>query len=250
MAITSLVATTELEAVNGMLSAIGEAPISDVDAATQADVEMAVNILRDTCREIQSLGWKFNTEHALAVAPSVSGFSWTDPDASTLAIDIFRPPTGLISFTISPLASQISAAVGGLLDVSLRPSKQYTTGSPAAAVLVFYDRARNRDGFPATENRDFLYIDPVWLFDYAMLPESARRLIILVATRRFIESTLGEANLVNFKFPDQQDALRALVREQGIRDTASLLDHPDSARIFGGRPRTTALYTGRLTRPL
>ena len=248
--INNLAATTELEAVNGMLSAIGEAPITDVDAATQADADMAINILRDTCREVQSFGWRFNTEFGLAIAPSVSDFSWTEPDGDALLIDIFRPPSGLISFTISPVASQIGYTVGGLLDVELRPSKQYTTGSPAAAVSVFYDRARNRDGFPATENRAFLYIDPVWLFDFTSLPEVARRYVTILASRRFVQSVLGEQTLAGFKQQDELIALRALSREQGTRDTASLLDHPDTARIFGGRPRTTGLFTSSRLRPI
>ncbi|UOF81178.1 tail tubular protein A [Caudoviricetes sp.] len=240
--INNLAATTELEAINAMLSAIGEAPIADVDTATQADAATAIGILRGTCREVQTQGWRFNTEFALAIAPSVEDFAWTEPNGDSLDIDIWLPPAGLISFSVTPLSGQIGSQFGGLMDLELRPSKQYTAGSPAAAVQVFYDRARNRDGFPASENRELLYIDPVWLFDFTQMPEVARRLVVIMATRRFVQSVLGEVTLVGFQQQDQNIALRALMREQGLRDQASMLDHPDVSRMFGGRPRMTGIF--------
>lgn len=245
MAITNLAPTTELEAVNAMLSAIGEAPIEDVDDSTQSDVALAVNILRNACREVQSMGWRFNTEFGLAVAPAVEGFSWTDPDGETVSIDIFTPPAGMFSFEVTPLPGQILSTYSSLIDVVLRPSKQYEVSDDP--VLVFYDRARNRDGFPAGE-REFLYIDPVFLFDFAMLPEAARRYMTVLAARRFVQESLGDVTVVGYTEREENMALRELVRKEGNRDNYSLLDHPDSFRMFLGRPRLTGIAMTRRTR--
>ena len=57
--------TTQLEAVNTMLSAIGETPTTDaiIAADSSADVVMAVQILDEVTKEIESQGWNFNTEY-------------------------------------------------------------------------------------------------------------------------------------------------------------------------------------------
>jgi hypothetical protein len=56
----SLNATTELEAVNIMLTAVGSSPVSDLTGG--AEVAIAKNILTETRREVLSRGWAFNYE--------------------------------------------------------------------------------------------------------------------------------------------------------------------------------------------
>lgn len=55
-----LIALTELDAINLMLSSIGSDPVSDLDE-TDVDVANAKRILEDTSRNIQRQGWDFNT---------------------------------------------------------------------------------------------------------------------------------------------------------------------------------------------
>jgi hypothetical protein len=52
---------TELDAVNAMLSAIGEAPVSMLEG-TNADVALAQSILLEVSRAVQTEGWPFNSE--------------------------------------------------------------------------------------------------------------------------------------------------------------------------------------------
>ncbi len=58
---TQITPTTELQAVNTMLSTIGEAPVNSITGTTTVDVSVAKNILDETSMSIQSLGWNFNT---------------------------------------------------------------------------------------------------------------------------------------------------------------------------------------------
>lgn len=69
MAVTK---TTELQAVNTMLSAIGEAPISTLQPTNEtADVTIAKNVLEEVSRETQSIGWHFNRETDVTLTPTV-----------------------------------------------------------------------------------------------------------------------------------------------------------------------------------
>lgn len=62
--------TTELEAVNDILSVLGEAPVSTLEDNGRVDAAVAVTILRSTSRSIQSAGWVWNTEKAYVLTPN------------------------------------------------------------------------------------------------------------------------------------------------------------------------------------
>jgi hypothetical protein len=59
--------TTELEAINVMLSAVGSSPVNSLDGG--AEVAIARNILRETRREVLSRGWSFNYETEVKMTP-------------------------------------------------------------------------------------------------------------------------------------------------------------------------------------
>ena len=62
MAFISLTPMSELEAVNLLLSAIGEAAVSSLETATTVEVTQAKNLLSNVNRAAQQKGWHFNTE--------------------------------------------------------------------------------------------------------------------------------------------------------------------------------------------
>jgi hypothetical protein len=76
----SVNATTELEAVNIMLTAVGSSPTSSLTGG--AEVSMAKNILLETRRAVLSQGWAFNYETEVTMTPSDSQI--------TLAENVFR----------------------------------------------------------------------------------------------------------------------------------------------------------------
>lgn len=63
---------TELEAVNVMLSVIGEAPINTLTGAATVDVIQAKAILSQVSREVQSIGWHFNIERDYPLVPDIN----------------------------------------------------------------------------------------------------------------------------------------------------------------------------------
>lgn len=227
--ITNLAATTELEAVNAMLSAIGEAPLpsgTDLGSVTQPDVAMALSLLRASARDVQAMKWKFNTEFGYELAPATT-LAWAGTDGSTATLNIFTPPSEMIGFSLTPTADQVN------LDLIVRrPRSNAITGSPAQ---VFYDRALNRDGLDSTKF-PFLYINPVWLFDFEQMPEEARAFITVRSARQFIQQTVGSTTLSGFTDADEQLAYRNLKRAHGEEDAYNMFNSMTTARFLGQRP--------------
>ena len=58
---TTYESTSELEAVNTILSAIGEAPVNSLTGSLPIDATQAQNLLKEISREIQAAGWHFNS---------------------------------------------------------------------------------------------------------------------------------------------------------------------------------------------
>ena len=60
--------TTELEAINTILSTIGEAPLNTLTGSLPVDGTIAKNVLSEVAREVQSQGWHFNTHINVTLA--------------------------------------------------------------------------------------------------------------------------------------------------------------------------------------
>jgi len=80
--------TTKLNAVNTMISVIGEAPVNSLGGtAVPVTVVQAENTLDETSRAIQSEGWHFNTEHEYTLTPNTFDSKIILPN-NTLRIDL------------------------------------------------------------------------------------------------------------------------------------------------------------------
>jgi len=223
---------TQLDAVNIMLSAIGEAPVEVIEGVTDPDVVMAVNVLNETRRELCLQPWKFNTEDDLELAYDDT-LTWTEPDATTTDLYVFYFPTGLNSFQMYSITEQLGS---NLISVVARQAKQYTTGEPATRPMVFYDRLNNRDGFPQDDDRTSIWIDAVWdQTDWNYLPPTARRLIAVIAANRFAAKAVGSEKLVAFSQDDVKLATRNFMRDQSPARRHNALLQPDLVAAMGDR---------------
>jgi len=236
----SVIATTELEAVNLMLSTIGEAPLADqtaLDNATAEDVVAAKSILKTQMRRCLLKKWEFNTELSLRIDPTDDDFSWTDPDGTSQTIGVYKPPAGLLDFQVSLTSAQQGAQY---IDTVIRPSKQYV--ETLLPVLVFYDRYNNRDGFLASE-RSYIEIDAVWSMDFTDLPEVARQYITIKAARLFQKSVVGDRALHVLTEEDEVEAWKDLKRRHGLKTDLNMLDNADVSKHLGLRPRGPSGYS-------
>tara|TARA_Y100000401_G_scaffold4026_1_gene2817 strand:- start:6390 stop:6998 length:609 start_codon:yes stop_codon:yes gene_type:complete len=68
MAFPTTNAQTELAAVNEILAAVGQAPVTTLEQ-TNPDVSIAYDTLKNVSREVQAEGWSFNKEHHYPFSP-------------------------------------------------------------------------------------------------------------------------------------------------------------------------------------
>jgi hypothetical protein len=68
----SLYSTTELDAINYILGAVGQAPVTTIDQLNP-DVAIAYDTLQQENRQIQEEGWTFNWEYEYPFTPDNNG---------------------------------------------------------------------------------------------------------------------------------------------------------------------------------
>ena len=240
MALDNLAATTELEAVNALLRAIGEAPIASLGSG-QPDEDMALSILEAVMKEVLSEGWRFNTEIGHEIAPEASTYDWVDSAGETTTLNIFLPPADLLDFQVANVSGQEH------LDLLIRKADRYPDGSGTGETILFYDRIENRDGLDE-DDHPYLYIDIVRFMDWSVLPEVARRYIVAVAARRF-RGTLDETpTTLPFTDLDVRKAYRQLIKSEGTDRNRNIFNHPDAWEGRGRRAGRSYHFTRLTTR--
>ena len=223
--ITSINPLTELEAVNEMLSSVGEAPLpadTDLSAATAQDILLALQILRKTTRDVQTEGWRFNSEKGVALEPvGLVAYGST-------TLGVFKVPAGVLKW------KQTACQENQTIDLVERPSKVYREADEP--VMVLYDRLANRDGVAQAA----VYLDLVWGFNFTQMPEIVRTYAAVRSARLFAEKAMGSSTLSSFTEAHEYAALRALKDDQGEVEQLNLFNHPESYDARGRRPRPDA----------
>ena len=83
---------TELSAVNSILGSIGQSPITSltasggIDPLANPEISIIVNILSETNKNVQAMGWHFNSEEGIEVSPDSAGNFVVPADA--IAYDV------------------------------------------------------------------------------------------------------------------------------------------------------------------
>jgi hypothetical protein len=238
--IINIVATTELEAINAMLRAIGLQPVlqADLDALNGDDITNAVGVLRDATREVLAQGWRFNTKFGKEIAPAGS-YAWVDSSGVTTTLNIFKRPSTALAWRLTDTYKNIN------VDLIEALSDRYQEA--AANVMVLYDRVKNRDGVEQSTH-PFLYLDVTLAMDFEKMPDAARRYALLKATRRFVQGN-GEQGLTRLSSEDEQIAYKLLAKEHGLRQDVNLFDSADSFYALGMRPMNFGGGLSRIVYP-
>ena len=172
------VPVNELEAVNMLLAAVGEAAVSSLETATTVDVTQAKNLLSNINREVQQKGWHFNTEWDVVLS--------LDSDS--------RIPLGTTVLSI------------------YSPSKLTTIrgreGSP-----FLYDLSNNTFTWTASVN-DAVTIT---LLDFEDIPQTARQYITTKAARIFQEEIIGQVSAEAVNRQEEVEAYADLLDDEGER---------------------------------
>ena len=70
MSFPTYAVSTELDAVNQILSSVGQAPVTTLDLQNP-EVSIAINTLREVSKQVQLEGWTFNTERDYTMSRDV-----------------------------------------------------------------------------------------------------------------------------------------------------------------------------------
>ena len=199
---TQITPTTELRAVNTMLSTIGEAPVNSITGTTTVDVSVAKNILDETSMSIQSQGWNFNTNY----------------EYKSLSLD---------SDNKIPLPSNC-------VKIDANKSIRYINFTIRNGFL--YDMEKDTDVFTSVPNS----VDIVLVQQFEHLPEYARRYITSKAARRFAARTIGDGELTQLAATDEQEAYIAFQQADSRSADVNILEgDANTFSIINRVPRRT-----------
>ena len=192
MASTTIDLDTELSAVNSILGAIGQAPVTSL-VYDNPEISFIYNLLRDANVDTQAEGWHFNTERHVKYTPdSVSG-------KIAIANDVLQ------------------------MDVSEGWSTR--TYDVVRRNGYLYDKIDHTDDFSTIESLD---LDVVKLQNYEDLPVIFRRYITYRASRMAATQLVANPKLV--ELIAQQEALSraALMEYECYQGNHSMFGFPEN----------------------
>jgi hypothetical protein len=187
--------TTRLEAVNTILGAVGEAPVTSLTSTT-ADAAVAQNVLEEVSREVQAEGWNFNTEKNVPFVRDESGH--------------INLPTNVLKFDV--IASN------------------YPDINPVVRGTRVYDVENHTYVFTTD-----LKAEVVYFLDFTELPEMARRYITVKAARLYHDRFVGSNELHSFTSQDEERARWALRAENATSSDHNFFNNRFGASILRRR---------------
>ena len=185
--------TTELDAVNVMLTSIGESPINTLGSGLQ-EAEIAEVVLDNVSRDIQSAGWHFNTEIRYKLIRTAN---------KTINL-----PSNVVKIDKTNLLRDYN------IDVVERGRQ-------------LYDRIGNKYTFD-----DDIEVDMVVLLPFDEIPEVARRYITLRAARTYQQRMIGNDTLSKMLVTDEQQAWISLREAEAEVSDYTIFDNYDTYRAL------------------
>ena len=176
MASTTIDNETELSAVNAILGAIGQSPVTSLNF-TNPEVGFIYNLLRDANVDLQAEGWHFNTEKHVTYTPDANG-------KIAIGNDILKMDT-------------TDGWVDRTHDVVKRNG-------------FLYDKQSHSDDFSGHSGG--IKLDIVKLISYEDLPEVFKRYIIHKASVRAATQLVGNAQLAQL-LAQQEAVSRSAIME-------------------------------------
>ena len=168
----TVAATTELECINIMLAAIGEAPVNSLTGTVPVDVRMAQSTLTEVNKQVQSEGWSFNTEIDVTLTRNAS-------NNIVLGTDVLR------------------------VDAQ---THDHPSIDPIQRGLKLYDRKNNTFIFD-----EDLKCTVVYFRSFDELPEQARSYMTIKAARIFVDRLVSDQSLRTYTQEDEIRARSVLM---------------------------------------
>ena len=193
---------TELEAVNTLLSVIGEAPIdklSDTTVNEITDASLARRTLTEVRRDVQAEGWTWNTQFGVTVVPDAG--NRFNLSANTLAITFYP---------------------------DAYPARQYVQRG-----LKVYDRIKQKFDF-GDEVDQITISEQVLNLDWDELPHQAQQYIAIRSARLYADRYVNSNAIFVYTSGDEEYARAMLIRSEERHQDSNLLWGNDLGIDQGG----------------
>jgi hypothetical protein len=155
-----------LEAVNQMLSAVGEAPVTTIDT-DNPELGIALATLNQVNKEVQAERWHFNREYNYSLTPNVDGEFVLPDNVLFIQVNKDRFPV--------------------LFDLTVRAGK-------------LYDRRSHSFKFTTEQ----ILVDVVWAFPFDDIPLPFKLYITQRAARVFVSRSQGSQEMVRLANIDEE----------------------------------------------
>lgn len=174
MSFPTYAVSTELDAVNQILSSVGQAPVTTLDLQNP-EVGIVLNTLREVNRQVQAEGWIFNTER---------DYTFT-PDSVTKEI----------------------AYPSNVLQLDTNRYQHYSDYDPVRRSGKLYDRLNH-----TYQWEEDIKADVVWYFDFTDVPAAIQAYITARAARMCATKMIGDKE-INELLKEQEMYTRAAAIE-------------------------------------
>jgi len=180
MAFPTYAVSTELDAVNQILSSVGQAPVTTLDQQNP-EVSIVLNTLREASKQCQSEGFAFNVERNLVL----------EPDSTSKEI-------------IYPINA---------LQVDINKGYHHDKYDVVKRGIKLYDRLNHT--FKFEEN---LHVDILYLFDFSDIPAPIQYYITAKAARMCATKMVGDQELYVL-LQEQEATTRAAALEYDLNQS-------------------------------
>ena len=203
---TTIDPDTELSAVNTILGAIGQSPVTTLGVVSTVDnistyqnpeIAFVYNLLKESNIDIQNEGWHFNREDHVKKTPDANGH---------------------ILFDTNALRMDLADAEDKFADVVKRNGR-------------LYDKVTHSD-----EWTDVQYVNIVWLFEFDDVPSIFKRLITYRAAGRAATQMISNPQLVQLINQQEQTARATCLEYECNQGDHNYLGYPHESSFNTYKP--------------
>ncbi|OUX86035.1 MAG: hypothetical protein CBC03_12320 [Pseudoalteromonas sp. TMED43] len=200
--------STELDAVNQILSSVGQAPVTTLDMQNP-EVYTVVETLRNTSREVQSEGWGFNSEYHVKFTPKAN--KQIDIPYDVLEIDTDKN------------------VHGDTYNVIRKEGKLYDK---------YHHRFSDREEFEFDED---IYCDVIYFRQFNDLPFAFQAHITAKAARKVAIKLIGSGELIQILAADEELTKAAIMQYETRQSDYSIFGWRDNQNYYNSYQPYNAL---------
>tara|TARA_R100001530_G_scaffold83350_1_gene58141 strand:+ start:1791 stop:2441 length:651 start_codon:yes stop_codon:yes gene_type:complete len=199
---------TELSAVNTILGAIGQSPVTtlgtvstvnNISTYQNPEIAFVYNLLKESNVDVQNEGWSFNTEDH---------------------VDKVADANGYLTFDSNALRMDFTDAQDKFTDVVKRNGR-------------LYDKVSHTDVFTVGQT---YYLNIVWLFEFDDVPSIFKRLITYRAAGRAATQMVANTQLVQLLGQQEQNARAACMEYECNQGDHNYLGYPHESSFNTYKP--------------